>query len=253
MDYSRSESVTAVSLQPGEVHLWHCAIDEVPEQQLAAYRQLMSAEEYRRNQRFKFAKGRRAHAVTRALVRTVLSRYLPQRRPDQWQFVTGEHGKPEIANLPHTEAPLRFNLSHTDQRVVCGVALGDDVGVDIESLQRSNNVLSIADHYFSKAEVKALFALPEAEREDRFFDYWTLKEAYMKAHGQGISLGLGNFSFAIADDEAIAVRFADNLDDDPQQWQFQLFRHLPGHCMALAIRSGQALPLQVREFDLIPG
>ena len=237
-----------LTLQTGEVHLWHTEIDQVPDSRASHYLEWLSAEELTRNQRFKFAAGRKNHAVARALVRTVLSRYYPKRCPDDWQFAIGEHGKPEIAS-GLAELPLRFNLSHSDKRVVCAVALDQPVGVDIEYTQRKNDVLSIADHYFSTSEVAALFALPKQQQEDRFFDYWTLKEAYMKADGQGISLGLGNFSFAIDKADNVAVAFATAIDDDPARWQFRLFRHIPDHRLALAA----AAPLaQIRQFELIP-
>ena len=69
------------------------------------------------------------------------------------------------------------------------------IGVDVEYTHRRNDVLRIADRYFSARELEQLAALPEDKRRERFFDLWTLKESYVKAVGRGIGLGLGRFSF----------------------------------------------------------
>jgi 4'-phosphopantetheinyl transferase len=235
------------ALQPGDVHLWlvDCAAIHDPAL-LARYRDLLSEEEYARQQRYRFQRDRHRDLVARALVRTSLSRYAGV-DPANWRFEQGEHGKPRLVAAPE---PLNFNLSHSHERVVCAIAR-NPVGVDIEYCGRANDVLAIAERYFSASESRDLFALAQDEQRERFFDYWTLKEAYMKARGEGIALGLGNFSFSFAASEAIAVGFDACLQDDPCEWQFRLMCPQPDYRMAVALRERHA-PLSVQVFNVVP-
>lgn len=237
-----------MTLADRELHLWLVDLEAVDPGLQSAYRDLMSDAERERNQRYRFETGRFADCVTRALVRTTLSRYA-EVAPEDWRFDKGEHGKPEISNP--ARSPLRFNVSHTRRFIVCAVTSGVDIGVDIENTQRNNDVLNIADRYFSHSEVSDLFDLPERRQHDRFFDYWTLKEAYMKARGEGISLGLGNFSFTLQAN-AITIGFSAQLDDDPEQWQFALLNPTADSRLAYALRSPRQTAWRMRLYQTVP-
>lgn len=239
-----------MELPDNELHVWLVNLAAVDERSLPGYRDLMSADELARNQRFRFEEDRRANCVTRALVRTTLSKYVDV-DPGSWQFQAGDHGKPEISH-PARRPPLRFNLSHSDRYIACAVMSAVDVGVDIEYTVRKNDVLNIADRYFSHSEVSELFDLEEDRQRDRFFDYWTLKEAYMKARGEGISLGLGNFSFHIPEQGPIGISFSAQLEDDPAAWQFGLFRPKPDHRLACALRVPARQRVRVKLFQTVP-
>jgi len=239
-----------VQLSENEVHLWLVDLNRVDPVLLTSYHDLMTDEEIERNQRYRFEEGRITDAVTRALVRTTLSRYRDV-DPTAWRFSKGEHGKPEI-NAPELSQPLRFNLSHTRGQIVCAIATTQRLGVDIEWVERRNSLLNIAERFFSPLEVTDLFALPEAEQKSRFFDYWTLKEAYIKASGEGISLGLDNFSFHLPSPEQITISFTDAIRERPEEWRFQLFQATPQHRLAVALHAGDQADLQVRLFDTVP-
>lgn len=240
---------SALQLLDNEVHIWCVAVDNVPRELGSRYWQLMSAEEHARNQRYRFEHSRWSDCVTRSLARTVLSHYAPL-EPKQWRFEKGEHGKPEIIN---SSIPLRFNLSHTSKQVVCAVTRHCDVGVDVENTERKNQILDIADRYFSAQEVSDLFALPTEKQPDRFFDYWTLKEAYMKARGEGISLGLGNFSFVLDNTADIKISVNDAIEDQPDDWRFWLFRPQADHRLALAVKlAANAAEPQLSFFQTVP-
>ena len=240
-----------LTLGVNDIHVWQVAVDQVNPENISRFRSIMSASELERNQRYRFEKNRFADCVTRALLRTTLSKYAP-RDSAQWAFTVGDHGKPEIATPP---IPLRFNLSHTTAHIVCAVTPEYDLGIDIEDTLRTNDVLAIADRYFSEAEMAELQQLSNTEQKtDRFFDYWTLKEAYMKASGEGISLGLGNFSFSFAAENTISISFGEKLQDDPSQWCFKLTSPSDNHRMAVAVRCGSGVEedLVINYFDTIP-
>jgi len=237
-------------LDAGEVHVWTVSPESIDDPGLLeAYRGLMSPDEARKCRRLIFARHRHRCLVTRALVRTVLSKYAAI-DPSAWTFELNEHGKPEIAS-GRCDLPLRFNLSHTRGLVACAVALRREVGVDVEWLGRSARTVDVADRFFSPSEVRDLHAAPAGERRERFFRYWTLKESYIKARGFGLALPLGRFSFHI-DDEPIRISFDPDLEDDPHSWRFELFRSSPEHLMAAAVRRGAGDDALFRVRETIP-
>jgi len=217
---------------------------------LDAYYQLLCSEEREQHRRFRFAKGRHEYLVTRALVRTVLSHYVAV-DPRTWQFEKNAYGKPAIA-YPHGILPLSFNLSNTNGLIVCLVALDREVGVDVEDMERPGETVEIADRFFSPAEVAALRALPIEAQRDRFFAYWTLKEAYIKARGMGLSLPLEQFSFHLAVGHPVRISFDPRLEDNPNSWQFAQFRPTSRHVIAVAIRRGADPDLTIQIHQTLP-
>jgi len=123
-----------------------------------------------------------------------------------------------------------------------------EVGVDVEDMTRPGQTVEIANQFFSPTEVAALRALAGGAQRHRFFEYWTLKEAYIKARGIGVSLPLEWFSFHLEPGRPVRISFDPSLDDDPLSWQFAQFRLTPRHIGALAIRrrAGSDLDVQVR-------
>lgn len=97
-------------------------------------------------------------------------------------------GKPSLKNYPE----LHYNISHCDQHIAC-VICQDIVGIDVEKI-RSFNVYA-ARRAYSSAELQRVYAASEPNRE--FFRYWTLKESYLKAIGQGLSWPMKSVNFVI--------------------------------------------------------
>jgi len=231
-----------------EIHLWYVRPDQVTDPDLLArYAAMLSPEEAARQRRFMFAKDRHTYLVARALVRTVLSRYA-EASPEAWVFGVNEYGKPYVAggaDLP----PLRFNLSHADGLVACAVAMDHDLGVDAENVHRAVAVMDLARRYFSAREAADLERLPADLQRERFFDYWTLKEAYIKARGLGLSIPLDRIWFDLEAGRPPRIGFAPSVEDDPAAWQFAQFRPTSQHRMAVAVKqpSGQDWPVVVRQ------
>jgi 4'-phosphopantetheinyl transferase len=245
------EAETASPPPAGEVHVWCTWLDGLEDASLfASYAELMTAGERARNARYMFERSRREHLVGRALVRTTLSRYADV-DPRAWVFREGERGRPEIDG-PAGAPPLRFNLSHTTGLVALAVATGRDVGVDVEDAARDRTTVEIADRFFSPREVADLRALPAEAQRDRFFTYWTLKEAYIKARGLGLAIPLHHFSFLLSPSAPVGIAFAPELDDDPASWQFERMRPSPRHHLAVAVRRRAERDLRVVVRDVVP-
>jgi len=211
-----------------------------------AYLALMSPDEHERMARLVFDRDRRRFLLTRALVRTMLSRYAAV-PPAEWTFICNVHGRPEILDRPRGVPDLRFNLSHTEGLIACAVTIGREVGVDVEHIQR-RLTHDVAGRFFAPREVSDLKSLPEDEQERAFFDYWTLKEAYIKARGFGLALPLADFAFTLAPPGPPQIAFEPALEDDPGTWQFAQDWPTPFHRLALAVRrEGADLPVRIRK------
>jgi 4'-phosphopantetheinyl transferase len=188
---------------------------------------------------------RRQFLIGRALVHHALSQRAPA-PPGGWRLAIGPAGKPELAPGAAATARLRCNLSHTQEMVACAVAVDVDVGIDVERIVPARADRRFADELFSPLERAALDALPPREQPARFFAYWTLKEAYLKARGVGLAAPLTGFSFLIAPDGPIAIRFDDpRLDDDAARWRFAQ-TSLGDHVLSIAVAADELnLPLSV--------
>jgi 4'-phosphopantetheinyl transferase len=230
-------------LASGEIHLWLSFYDDITEERLlSSYRRLLNAEEKEQELRFYFEKDRRRYLITRALVRTVLSRYVSI-PPKEWAFSTNAYGRPDIANDQAKDACLSFNISHTHSVIVLGVTTNRALGVDVEHLCAREAAIDIADRYFAPREVAVLTAAPPDQQQYRFFEYWTLKEAYIKARGIGLSLPLDKFSFHYPNDHAVKIAIAPELADDSTRWQFWQFRPTAEYLVAIcAERVGDQSP-----------
>jgi len=209
------------------------------------YLPLLTPDEHERMARLIFDRDRQRFLLTRALVRTMLSRYAPV-APADWRFSANVHGRPEIVDRPAGVPDLRFNISHTEGLIACAVTIGHEVGVDVEHIGR-RLTRDVPARFFAPGEVAGLRALPENEQARVFFDYWTLKEAYIKARGFGLALPLGDFAFHLSPDHLPRITFEPALPDDPATWQFAQDWPTPSHRLGLAVRrTGDDLPVRIR-------
>lgn len=228
-------------LYEGQVDLWFCATDAVGvnaavgtvrSAALARCEALLSEDEIAHSQRLRFPQHQREYILSHALLRTTLSHYASV-APPQWRFLRNAFGKPRLIDTPGAES-LRFNLSHTQGLSVCAIGRDHDLGVDVEFHANPEAMLGVADEYFSPREIADLQSRPKAEWGEVFFRYWTLKESYIKARGEGLSIPLDSFSLSFVEDGGIRLLDSDNAADSA--WQFQAFQASPLHSVALALR-----------------
>ena len=229
-----------------EVHVWLREVPpSLPEEQVSEWLELLDPQELERHSRFHFARDRCLYAAAHELVRRVLSRYEPV-PPESWRFVVNKYGRPSIATAD--AAGLRFNLSHTEGLVAVVVSRGRDVGVDVEVQLRLSRPMDIADRFFSSREVENLRSQIPTAQPYRFLDFWTLKEAYIKARGLGLAIPLDSFSFVLEDQTPPRVIFEASGHGDPDHWQFHLQRRSGAARLAVAVERGAGpdLPIRVR-------
>jgi len=167
-------------------------------------------------------------------LRGMLSEVAP-RRPCDWRFATNVHGKPDLIPDAGTP-PLRFNISHTRGLVAVALTIENDIGIDVEDLEAGRLSMDLASQFFTANEVDYLLRLPTERRQQALYSLWTLKEAYIKAVGLGLSVPLDAFSFAL---EPLAISFSPRQPDSPANWLFRCFTPSPLHAMALALRHAE--------------
>lgn len=195
---------------------------------LAAWHATLDAEEQAAAARFRFEADRRAYVAGHALARAMLAGAGGRPAPC-FRFQRGPQGKPElhpVHNLPW----LRFNLSHTRSLVACALTAEDDIGLDVEDLSRREAGPGLAERYFAPSEAALLAATPQAARHAAFLRIWTLKEAYVKATGEGIAAGLDSFGFTL---DPPRLAFAPG---GTARWRVMQWQPTPGHILAMALR-----------------
>jgi 4'-phosphopantetheinyl transferase len=240
-----------MELPNDEIHLYFANPGQITDADvLRQYRSLLSDDERMQMSRFHFDRHRHQYLVTRALIRTCLSNYYNIGAAD-WVFGKNGFDKPEIA-LPLMTQPIRFNLSHADGLIMCGLAREFDIGVDVENCQRSTRAaFSRLASYFSEQEIEDLAKLPEVEQKQRFFDYWTLKESYIKARGAGFSIPLKKFSFQFEKNRLANFSIHADLDDDAGNWQFWRVAMAEHYRLAVAVNSGKTA-FTIRAVNTVP-
>jgi 4'-phosphopantetheinyl transferase len=193
-------------------------------------RSWLQPEEVSRADSYKDMEARAAFLIGRGMARAMLAE-VTGIAPADWRFIEGPHGRPEIAS---PDTPYRFNLAHSHGVIACAVAKDRDVGVDVEFLDRPDSSQDVAKRVCSEDELADIEAAPDEGRKERFLVYWTLKEAYLKARGLGISVHLGDVAFTVNEGEPKFVP-AGSLAGADTRWHFRLAQPGPRHLMAVAV------------------
>ncbi len=251
-----NNSIQLLNDLENEFHVWFCCPDKITDKSvLDEYRSILSVEEIAKYKRFHFEKDRHSYLISHALVRKVLSSYCNV-KPDKWSFTNNQHGKPDIS--PEIKCPaLKFNLSHTDGMSVCVVSLENDCGIDVENIQRKSRTFAVADRMFAPAEVATMRSSNDGEVQRKFFEFWTLREAYVKAIGTGLGGSSKAFYFTVAEQEIEGLRMSKIhfVPDDSSQssaWQFMLLNLSSDHISAVALKDESVKEKKLVSYKITP-
>jgi 4'-phosphopantetheinyl transferase len=246
LSFSSNRSDLVVSSNVVQIDVWYQITEHLSDVDIARALELLSSDERARFDRFVFRCDRRDFAAAHALLRCALA----TRRgllPSSWIFLNDCRGKPFLApGQPEYE----FNIAHTTGLVACALAKTGNVGIDVESVDRVANSEEIARKYFSKREVLALQECKGVEHRTRFIELWTLKEAYLKAIGTGLSDRLSDFSFELIGSSGL--RFNSLSGTGHANWHFALFAPSEGYRMAVAICSEHKVTYRVMTWTSAP-
>jgi 4'-phosphopantetheinyl transferase len=185
---------------------------------LARWRSMLDGEELAQADRYVFAADRNTYIGAHALLRTMLS--VASGSPTAtWRYARRPFGKPEL-DPACAGSGLQFNLSRTSGLVACAIA-HDEIGVDVEASDCEMD-FAIADRFFAPEEARLVNGGSPEQRAFLFFRFWTLKEAFIKATGEGLRRPLDTFSFSV---DPLRIAFHPEREetlrsDDPAAWQF---------------------------------
>src|SRR5215510_3983309 len=233
-----------IELDKDEAHVWRVFLnqDQGAIIQLSA---ILAPDERRRADRYYRAVDRERFIVARGVLRKIISIYLKV-SPGDLMFSYNQYGKPQIS-AEQNYRYLNFNISHSHEMALYALTIGRDVGIDIEHIREDFATLEIAEHFFAKAEVNALAALPAEQRVKAFFNCWSRKEAYIKAIGMGISFPLDRFSVSLAPGAPELLR-VENDDREPERWRMYELSPGDGYAAAMIIEN-PAVRLRLWDWD----
>lgn len=236
---------------PDNVYVWFTLVDEIQEEELLSeYRSILSTEELKKLERFRFTKHQKRFIVGRALVRTVIADFIGI-KPEIVKFKTNGFGQPSL-DLTNGQPQLKFSLSYTEGLVAVAIIVEQDIGIDIEKTDVEINFLDIALNYFSPIEAKDLLKLPEEHARPRFFQYWTLKESYLKAKGTGLTSALNEFSFTFEGHDQDQIILHPLEPGNRDRWMFKLLDLSPCHKGALCVSRDFVNSFEVSITKIVP-
>lgn len=204
-------------LEPDCVHIWQ--IDVLNnESHLAYFKSLLSTDEIERTARFKFQKSRLIYCVGKGVLRYLLSRYL-KCEATKIGFHYNKQGKPFI----DSSINLKFNLSNSGDKILIGVTLNHEIGIDIEFNKRFVEIPRIVKRFFAKQEINTLLQLPKDQWQTAFFNCWTRKEAFIKAKGGGFSIPLDQFEVTLRPEDKAELQIIQWDQNDVPNWNLKAF------------------------------
>jgi len=216
------------------VYIWYRSTASLDDEAAKSADRHLSIEERARRDQLRFGADRRDFTIAHDLLRRALSRYVDM-PPTDWRFSTNDYGKPFLESIDPQVRELSFSLSHTRGCVACAITSKAPLGVDVERIDQSQCVQEIADRYFCKREAGWLRQYSDDLRNIRFAELWTLKEAFLKAVGVGLSGSLTNVSFRFR--EPARIEFSGPSTIDPHEWHFALFEPVYNVRLGIVVRS----------------
>jgi 4'-phosphopantetheinyl transferase len=233
-------SLSGVALAREEVHLWRFAL-RVSDSVLERFREILSEDEIARAERFRFPHLRRRFVVGRGSLRTILGGYLGI-EPRHLRFAYSAHGKPSLLEAP---LDIQFNVSHSDDLMVAALCRESPVGVDIEKQNPEFHALEIAARYFCKRERDEIVRRGAEAGQRAFFQFWTAKEAVLKATSLGLALDLSKLEIDLS--PLRMLNAGDSAKINGTHWHLTAFSPREGYSGALAA-AWRPVRLDCRDF-----
>jgi 4'-phosphopantetheinyl transferase len=223
-----------LALPQDEVHLWRADLDALGADE-PRWQAVISPDESNRASRFHFLPDRQRFVAGRAVLRTILAGYLSA-DPKQINFAYSKREKPSLG-LPHSDSDIKFNLSHSGGIALFAFNRHREIGVDVEQVRNDSDLDAIGQRFFSAHEQHQLASFTPEEGTAAFFRCWTLKEAFIKATGDGLAFPLSQFDVSL--DAALngsALLQTRPDASEAARWHLQDLPAGPGYSAALCVR-----------------
>ena len=216
-----------------EVHVWRAQL-ELTSSHLKHLTGILTDDEVDRANRFYFEIDRQRFIAARGTLRFILSRYITT-SPGHLRFYYNQYGKPFLA--PEFSSYLiNFNLSHSGSMALYAITRKMEIGIDVERVRSDFEYEEIAKRFFSVNEVAILRTIPTETKLEAFYNCWTRKEAYIKAHGKGLSLSLDSFDVSLAPGEYPMLLLTRDEPQERSLWTLLDLKPGPGYIGSLAVK-----------------
>lgn len=232
---------------PGEVLILHgftraLAQDDVRTRLMAC----LGPEEEARRRAFVFPRDRDLFLLAHAVKRLALGRCLGV-DPLELAFTRDAAGKPFLTG-PFQAGP-GFSLSHSGEAIALAISRAPLVGVDVEAHAREVPLAAMA-MVMADAEVADLAASGGSARRKAFV-YWTLREAFAKAVGLGLSLPRNDVSFHLSGGLAPAVGHLAGQFGTADEWHLHQCDLGPAHVLAAAVRAPEPVAWRLMPIEAV--
>lgn len=232
-------------LEQNQIHIYKIKLGTEP---LAHEKEnILSTDERERAERFKFPIHRQRFITCHSALREILGKLL-NLPPAEIQFSCNKYGKPSLKNLTDQKR-LSFNLSHSEEMAVVGCAWDTEIGIDIEKIKPIDNVADLTKRYFSENESNQFTQAENNEKMRVFFNGWTAKEAFIKAHGKGLSMDLKSFEVDIGNHHQPKLLYVKWDPAESDRWSFYRFEPQKDSLATLVYRGKN---YQIEEYNWNP-
>lgn len=230
---ARDTRQQSVELPDGEVHIWRILAHTFLSQ-VKYLSEVLAHEEKERASRFYFEKDRLTFMIIRGLLRVIIGQYI-KAEPAEIQFDYNAFGKPFLRWQEGASA-FHFNVSHSHGVALVAITRRKRIGIDLEKIRPILDADVIVDRFFTPQEAANLKSVPFAEQGKAFFTWWTCKEAFVKAIGEGLAYPLDQFD--IVDVIQDSMRVMGTISQGAQRWSLLKFSPYPNYVGALVIEEG---------------
>lgn len=199
-------------LSSGELHVWYVSTDIIPAV-FAKFKSVLSEKELARVPYFEFDHARDSYVISQGALRMLISVYL-NIPPGELRLGRRRKGKPYSIDDPG----LYFNMSNSGDLVALAFSRDGEVGIDIEQIRPLHDLDEMINRNFTTREIRFINGKPN-EKISRFFRFWTIKESFLKAIGEGMRLRPDNLEFVIENDHIRQLSVEGVFDQE--DWNFK--------------------------------
>lgn len=191
----------------------------------------LSPDEVLRANKYHFEEDQKKFVRRRSALRQILAKRLGK-HPRSISFEYSKLGKPQLAR--EFSGKLYFNVSHSRDFAIIGIGMSGQIGVDIEYLDSDVDSDLISKRFFATPEISEIMSSETRHKTDAFFRHWTIKEAFIKAIGKGLTFPL-NEVIVQSSEGRHSLHFHDP-EFDTSEWSVLLDHSLDNYLIAAVAR-----------------
>ena len=194
-------------------------------------RSLLSNHERFRATQFQLDKDKSNYLISKAILKSLLA-YFSNKSEMKIDFKYGKNGKPFLSD----DSNVQFNCSHSENVVVVAIALGMEIGIDLEQLSRKVNRPRLASFLFTPTELIAYHQLEEMHQQEVFMDLWTKKEAILKATGEGLTRPMNTLTVSLNENRTLTIKIDGESSENNTDWFLESYTLMDDYMGALSVR-----------------